>query len=74
MIEPEIMKKTEKNYEDEKLKCKKIKKICLDIVDSFSESCEMKKMEFFVYKILNFQELIGLENDIDIVANMNNKI
>ena len=54
MIEPEIMKKTEKNYEDEKLKCKKIKKICLDIVDSFSESCEMKKMEFFVYKILNF--------------------
>lgn len=52
MIEPEEMKNAEKKYEDEKLKCKKIKKACIDIIDSFCECMEKNRIEIMVNIII----------------------
>lgn len=54
MIVPEVMIEAEKNYEAQKSLYKKLKKACIDIVDSFCENSEMQRQEFFVcsYHIL----------------------
>ncbi len=48
MVNPEEMKVVEKKYDDEKIRCKKIKKACIDIVDSFCECMEKDRKEIMV--------------------------
>jgi tryptophanyl-tRNA synthetase len=48
MIDPEEMKNAEKKYEEEKLKCKKRKKACIDIIDNFCECMEKSRNEIMV--------------------------
>lgn len=50
MIDPEEMKTAEKKYEEEKMKCKKIKKACNDIIDNFCECMEKDRKELMVKK------------------------
>ena len=61
-IEPvpeEKMKEKEKELEKMKLKYKKIKRICLDIIDKFAEGMDMKKSKFI--------EESGIEDDKEII-------
>jgi len=52
MVDPELMKVAEKNFEEENLKFKKIKKTCIDIIDNFCECMEKNRNEIMV--LLNF--------------------
>ena len=57
-IEPipiEKMNEAEKNYQNSKKNYKKIKKICMGIIDQISESLEMKTAKLM--------DDIGIEND-----------
>lgn len=47
-ISEDKIKEAEKNYNLNKNNFKKIKKICVDIVDVFCESMEMKRMDLMV--------------------------
>jgi len=48
MIDPVEMSNATNKYEDEKLKCKKVKKVCIDIIDSFCELMEKNRIEIIV--------------------------
>ena len=47
-VPDEEVKLKEKNYENANLNYKKVRKVCLDIIDGFSEAMEMKRKEVMV--------------------------
>lgn len=59
-IPDDIINQTEKEYDRNKVSYKKIKKICLNILDTFCEGLEMKREEFM--NLIN-----GFENDTDVI-------
>ena len=54
MIDPVEMSNAEKKYDDEKIKYKKIKKVCIDIIDSFCECMEKNRVELMVIFYIKF--------------------
>ena len=65
-VPDDIMNKAEKEYNNNKGFYKKAKKACMNIIECISDSLEVKKEEFI--------DMIRLDNDIELIEKLKNKI
>ena len=61
-VPDEEVKQKEKNFENVKNKYKKVRKVCVDVVDGFCEPMEMKRIQVMV-KFLLIKQNMGLEEE-----------